>query len=111
MGRRTAVFGLVTLATMTLSTGALASSPYRGCSVGPGPNGESTIGAWELMDEETLADGIAASGFDPAEAAVIFAKEDKNDDGQLCVMVQVLPNDASGSDIWFVPHDNNAREK
>ena len=43
------------------------------------------------MDEATLADAIEASGFDPAEASLIFAQQDRNDDGTLCVMVQVLP--------------------
>jgi hypothetical protein len=111
MERMTAILSLVSLAMLVMATGALAASPYAGCPVGPGAGGGSTIGAWQVMDEPTLADAIEACGFEPAEAALIFAKEDKNNDGRLCVMVQVLPNDASGSDTWFVPHDNNAREK
>lgn len=111
MGRVYAILVVVALIVVMTATGAIAASPYAGCSVGPSGSGGSTISGWELMDEATLADAIEASGFDPAEASLIFAKEDKNDDGLLCVMVQVLPNDASGSDTWFVPHDNNAREK
>lgn len=111
VGHMTTIFGLAGIALLVMATAAFAASPYAGCSVGPGPAGGSTIEAWQLMNEQTLADAVEASGFDPAEAALIFAKEDKNNDGNLCVMVQVLPNDASGSDTWFVSHDNNAREK
>ena len=111
MGRLSAILALVVLVVLVMATGALAASPYAGCSVGPSGVGGTTIGGWEFMDEAALADAIEASGFDPAEASLIFAKQEKNDDGTLCVMVQVLPNDASGSDTWFVSHDNNAREK
>ncbi len=54
---------------------------------------------------------LDAAGFDPAEAELVYAAGDKNGDGQLCVTAQVLPNDAWGSDTWFVWHDNNAREE
>lgn len=111
MGRVSAIFVMMAFLVVIIATGALAASPYAGCSVGPSGSGGSTIGGWQLMDEATLADGLEASGFDPAEASLIFAKEDKNDDGLLCVIVQMLPNAASGSDTWFVSHDNNASEK
>lgn len=42
---------------------------------------------------------------------MFFATEDKNRDEVLCDMKQILPNDASGSDTWFVSHDNDARPK
>ena len=97
----------VCLAMTVLVTGALAAPPHRGCPVGPASAGSSTIGAWELMDQATLADAIEASGFDPAEAEVIVAKNDRNSDGLICVMTQLLPNTASGSDTWFIGIDNN----
>jgi hypothetical protein len=110
---RRVVLGLVVgaLVSTIFAGAAMAASPYRGCSVGPVGAGSSTIGSWDLMDEEALAAATAASGFDPGIVADIFAKEDRNGDGFLCVMTQILPNDASGSDTWFVSHDNNAREK
>ncbi|HSL26010.1 MAG TPA: hypothetical protein VLA54_06965 [Acidimicrobiia bacterium] len=110
MRRVSAVLALVSLAMILMATGVSAESPYAGCPVGPGEGG-STIGSWQLLDEATVADELEAAGFDPAEAALVFAKEDKNADGWLCVMTQLLPNEASGSDTWFVSHDNNAREK
>lgn len=77
--------------------------------------GGSTIGAWQLLDESALAAAIEAGGYDPAEAplfaAQVVAANDRNDDGLVCVMTQVLPNDASGANTFFVAHDNNAREK
>ena len=111
MRRLTLAIALGALVTVMFAGTAWAASPHRGCSVGPVNAGNSTIGAWELMDETTLAAATEASGFDPEIVADIFAKEDRNGDGLLCVMTQVLPNDASGSDTWFVSHDNNAREK
>ncbi|HSM44557.1 MAG TPA: hypothetical protein VK969_06020 [Acidimicrobiia bacterium] len=111
MRRLTSMLALVALMTTLFAGAALGAPPHGGCPVGPVNAGNSTIGAWERMDETTLAAATAASGFDPGIVADIFAKEDRNGDGLLCVMTQVLPNDASGSDIWFVSHDNNAREK
>ena len=111
MRRLIAILVVVGLIMVVLATGALAASPYAGCPVGPSGTGGSTIGGWELWDEVTTADALVAGGLDPAEASLVFEEVDKNNDGLLCVMVQVLPNDASGFDTWFVYHDNNAREK
>ncbi len=111
MRRLTFVLALASMGVMVFAGSATAASPHAGCSVGPVDAGNSTIGSWVLMDEEDLAAGLDAAGFNPDEAAEIFAKEDKNGDGLLCVMTQVLPNDSSGSDTWFVSHDNTAREK
>jgi hypothetical protein len=108
MRRLTLATALGALITVMFASAALAASPHRGCSVGPVDAGNSTIGSWELMDEATFAEAIEDSGFDPSLAAAIFETEDRNGDGLLCVMTQVLPNDASGSDTWFVSHDNNA---
>jgi hypothetical protein len=74
-------------------------------------SGGSSIGDWRLLSEAEFAAELASGGFDPAEAAVIFATEDRNQDDLLCVMKQILPNDSSGSDTWYVSHDNNARSK
>ena len=59
----------------------------------------------------TLAElraAIAATGGDPAQADGEFAHSDRNGDRVLCTMTQVLPNDASGFDTWFVSRDNIA---
>ncbi len=111
MRRLIAILVVVGIVMVVLATGALAASPYAGCSVGPSGTGGSTIGGWELWDEATLGDAQVAAGFDLEGYSAEFDKQDNNNDGTLCVMVQVLPNDASGSDTWFVTHDNNAREK
>ena len=107
MRRLTAVVVLVGLAMTMLATGALAASPFRGCPVGPGFNGGSTIGPWQLIDQPTLADALEDSGLDPAGAEVLLANSDKNGDGLICVMIQTLPNSASGGDTFFVNRDNN----
>ena len=111
MRRLTSMLALVALMTTLFAGAALGAPPHGGCPVGPVNAGNSTIGAWERMDEESFADAIEDSGFDPALAEAVFETEDRNRDGFLCVMIQTLPNDASGSDTWFVSHDNNAREK
>ncbi|MDP8904080.1 MAG: hypothetical protein M3N29_01975 [Chloroflexota bacterium] len=102
---------LAGLVATLMATGASAASPHTGCPVGPGGAGGSTIAAWQPMNETTLAAAIAGAGFDPTEAAAVFEAGDRNHDGLLCVLVQTLPNDASGSDTWFVSKDNNVREK
>ena len=103
----TAVVVLVGLAMTILATGSLAAPPHRGCPVGPGSNGGSTIGPWQLMDQATLADALEDSGLDPAGAEVLLANSDKDGDGLVCVMIQILPNSASGGDTFFVNRDNN----
>ena len=87
--------------------GAGAAPAHESCPVGAGQTGTATIGAWEAMDETTLAAAMQAAGGDPSQAAAEFAKYDRNGDDYLCVMTQVLPNDASGFDTWFVSRDNN----
>ena len=102
---------MVCLLALVIAPAAWADFPWRGCPVGPQDEGGSTIGEWHLWTEVTFAEELEAAGFDPEDAAAVFAKENKNRDAYLCVMTQNLPNDASGSDTWFVSHDNNAREK
>ena len=67
-----------------------------------------TIGAWDEWNQPTLEAFMAAAGGNPAEAADVFAFNDRNHDGLLCVMTQVLPNDASGFTTFFIPRDNIA---
>ena len=55
-----------------------------------------------------LRAAIAGTGGDPAQADAEFAHSDRNGDGVLRTMTQVLPNDASGFDTWFVSPDNIA---
>ena len=97
--------GVLTLAT---ATAALAAPPHDGCPVGPSGRGGSTIGPWEPMTMLELAMAISATGGDPAQAAGEFARNDRNGDGLVCTMTQLLPNDASGNDTWFVSRDNLA---
>ena len=96
------------LATLLTAGAALAAPPHTGCPAGPNGAGGSTIGSWELMDLEDLAAAIEATGGDPAQAEQEFARQNRNGDEFVCTMTQVLPNDASGSDIWFVSRDNTS---
>ena len=96
------------LATFLTAGAALAAPPHSGCPAGPSGAGRSTIGMWELMTVEDLAAAIEATGGDPAQAEQEFALHNRNGDELICTMTQVLPNDASGSDIWFVSRDNTS---
>ena len=111
MRRLIVSFAFVVTAALAMASGAFARSPYAGCSVGPVDAGGSTIGSWELLDEAALASALETAGYDPAFASSEFEVNDKNGDGLLCTMTQVLPNDASGNTTFFVSHDNNARPK
>lgn len=103
-----ATVAVIAMAGFSVSAGA--APKHDGCPVGPGENGGSAIGAWERMIEAELARALEAAEYTGAAetAAAIFAKEDKNDDYFVCVMPQVLPNDASGETEFFLIHDNNA---
>lgn len=107
MRRLTAIAVFVVLAMTVLATGALGAPPHRGCPVGPTSAGSSTIGAWQLMDQATLAAAMEASGGPSSNAEAIVAKNDRNADGLVCVMTQLLPNTASGFDTWYIGIDNN----
>jgi hypothetical protein len=100
-----AAFGVAAMA--GFSVGAGAAPTHEACPVGAGQTGTASIGAWEAMDEATLAAAMQAAGGDPSQAAAEFAKYNRNGDSYLCVMTQVLPNDASGFDTWFISRDNN----
>lgn len=111
--RRGILSALLGLAMVAASGSAvLASPPHTGCGVGPNDAGRSTINGWQLWDEPTLAGEIeAAYGDGAASAAAIFGSDDRNGDGMLCIMKQVLPNDASGATVFFVYSDNTATAK
>ncbi len=102
--RSLVLVGVLTVGTATM---ALAAPPHGGCPVGPS-SGNSTIGPWELMTVEMLATAIAETGGDPAQAEGLFPKTNRNGDQFVCTMTQILPNDASGSDTYFVIRDNTA---
>ena len=99
--------GVLTLAIP--ATAASGSPATQGLSCWPTEAGGSTIGPWVPMTgRQELALAISQTGGDPAQAVAEFARNDRNDDGLVCTMTQVLPNDASGNDTWFVSRDNIA---
>ena len=67
--------------------------------------------AWELTTVEMLETAITETGGDPAQAEGEFALHNRNGDEFVCTLKQILPNDASGSDTWFVSRDNVASAK
>ena len=93
----------VLLATAGIASAAMAQSPHTGCPEGAGHAGGSTIGGWELW---TFADMLATFE-DPAAAQAEWDRHNRNNDDYVCVMEQVLPNDASGDDTWYLARDNN----
>ena len=101
---------LLSVLMLGTATAALAAPPHVGCPVGPSRGG-STIGPWEPMTIEMLESAIAATGGDPAQAEGEFALHNRNGDEIICTITQILPNDASGSDTWFVSRDNTAAAK
>lgn len=107
------LFVALALMSLVLATtgGAASAAPRAGCPVGPKETGTASIGAFELLDLQEFVAIHEAAGFDAASTTDVFEGVDKNDDGLACVMTQVLPNDASGSDTWFVSMDNVARAR
>lgn len=96
---------IATLALFLLAAPALAAKPIAGCPTGPGDTGTADITAWQLWDQATFEAAVIATGGDPTG---VYDEGDKNGDGKLCILVQVLPNDASGNDTWFVSKDNTS---
>ena len=101
---------LVGVLMLGTATAAMAAPPHVGCPVGP-TGGGSTIGAWELLTLEMLETATAETGGDPAQAEAEFTKANRNGDEFVCTMTQILPNDASGFDTWFITRDNTAAAK
>ena len=58
------------------------------------------------MTIDDLRMAIVDTGGDPAQADAEFARHNRNGDAFVCTMTQILPNDASGSAVWFVSRDN-----
>ena len=72
------------------------------------------MSSWQLMSLEEYAQFLVDnSKSNPtqeeaiARATATFAFCDKNGDNYACVMTQSLPNDANGSDTWFLVEDNH----
>ncbi len=107
---------IMALGVMGSAATAFGVPPYVACGVGPGGAGATAIGAWEIWAQGDYAWQLEMTGFADAAAAAaiaadVYAKEDRNGDGWLCVMKQRLPNDASGFDTWLVSHDNTAKSR
>lgn len=99
---------LASIVTLLMAGVATAAPPNTGCPNGPPvqQGGPATVIAWRLMDAALLQE---LSGASEEAIADEFATHDRNDDGLLCVLTEVLPNDASGAFEWFTPVDNVAR--
>ena len=100
---------LATVMAVLIASSAFAARPIAGCPAGPGETGTADIDAWRPMTEQQLRDAVALAGGDPDTASAEFDRYDTNADGILCVMQQILPNDASGATTFYVSHDNNSK--
>ena len=72
------------------------------------------MSSWQLMSLEEYAQYLVEyANSNPTEeeafarATATYAFCDKNMDDYACVMTQHLPNDANGSDLWFLIEDNH----
>ena len=98
------------LATASPSFAAEGTAPDAGCQPGAG---NDLMGYWQLLSLEEYAQllyevGKApdfASALERATATYDFC--DRDGDGYACVMEQKLPNDSSGSSLWFLVEDNH----
>ena len=111
--------GLVIVMSLGISSVALAAAPaalaangqppVTGCQ--PGAN-NGIVNEWQLFSQSDFADYLVKV-FDYDEeaaekrAASTYAFCDHNNDGYACVMQQNLPNDASGSNIFWLAEDNH----
>ncbi|MEJ2487369.1 MAG: hypothetical protein P8Y68_16715 [Anaerolineales bacterium] len=88
-----------------------AGAPAAGCQPGAG---NDLMGSWQLLSLEEYAQLLvekskSAPSYEQAlaRATATYAFCDKNGDNYACVMTQNLPNDANGSDTWFLIEDNH----
>ncbi len=88
-----------------------AGAPVAGCQPGAG---NDLMSNWQLLSLEEYAQLLVDSSkseptWDQAldRATATYAFCDKNGDNYACVMTQHLPNDANGSDTWFLIEDNH----
>lgn len=111
---------VVTTVAMTLGVSglpAMADPPVGGCPHGGPQEGvvDATEKGWVLWSIPDLADRLIAEAdfFDESDRDWIIeelrVKEDLNGDDHLCTLRQVLPNDASGSAVWYIVFDNVVR--
>jgi hypothetical protein len=109
------IFAVIVAATMLLVTALPAQAnnagaPVVGCQPGAG---NDLMGNWQLMSLEEYAELLVekskSASYEEAlqRATATYAFCDKNGDNYACVMEQHLPNDASGSSLWFLIEDNH----
>ena len=110
------VFAVVIAAAMGLATTLPAQAdplgtPLADCQPGAG---NDLMSSWQLMHLEEYAQLLyeRANGSRSYEealerASATYAFCDKNGDNYACMMTQNLPNDANGSDTWFLIEDNH----
>jgi hypothetical protein len=105
-----AVAAAMVLAMVSPSIAANGTPPVTGCQ----PGGDNQIvEGWQLLSLNEYADLLVDEGHAPnyesalASATATYAFCDRNEDNYACVMKQNLPNDASGSSLWFLIEDNH----
>lgn len=95
------VIGLFTV--MTIQVALASPGDDSMCQPGAGENSE-LASSWELTNLEGLTE-LYNGNATAAQATFDFC--DKNGDGFVCTMTQSLPNDANGSDTWYLSEDNH----
>jgi hypothetical protein len=89
-----------------LASPALSEPPFNECAVGSQPSQDGNS-EWML----SAASDFEARGFDSSVIPGLLAKDDSNGDGRLCVMAQILSNDAPGFSTYYILHDNPQRRR
>jgi invasion protein IalB len=101
---------LLTAAPAPAALAANGQPPVNGCQPGA-ENG--IVQSWQLLDHEGFVKYLMNGfGYEDKVAAeqrseIMFAFCDHNGDGQVCVMQQNLPNDASGRSTYWLAEDNH----
>jgi len=105
-----AIAAILMLATATPSYAANGAAPNTGCQ--PGADNDIMEG-WRLLSLEEFAQFLVDEFDYPSyeialeRAQTTYAFCDHNGDNYVCATVQNLPNDASGSDHWWLVEDNH----
>jgi hypothetical protein len=110
----------ITILTLVAAAILLTATPAALAADGLAPEDECQPGAdnqiiegWQLLSLEEYAKLLveegSASDYESAleRATATYAFCDRNGDNYACVMEQNLPNDASGSSLWFLIEDNH----
>lgn len=98
------------LATSSPAFAANGTAPDGGCQ--PGAN-NGLIEQWQLLSLEEFAQFLVDEFNYPSyeialeRAQTTYAFCDHNGDNHVCATVQNLPNDANGSDHWWLVEDNH----